>query len=104
MASHAQSFLWRINCISMRRAISCWWNACGLICPENLITALKYRALAVRVNFWHSLSMSTLAQKEPGEALLDANGWFEKLIDKLRFPEAAEEWSRCVSRLSSWEA
>ena len=41
---------------------------------------------------------------KPHDALLEASGLFDRFIGKLRFADAAEDWSRCVSRLSSWEA
>src|SRR2546426_8839730 len=47
--------------------------------------------------------MTTASLVPPLEAPLDTDGLFQKLLNRLQFAKAAEEWSRCVSNLSSWE-
>lgn len=47
--------------------------------------------------------MRTATQAVSSEVLLDSDSLFQTLVNRLNFAKAAEEWSRCVSNLSSWE-
>src|SRR6266571_2934089 len=47
--------------------------------------------------------MRTVTQAASSEVLLDSDSLFQTLVNRLNFAKAAEEWSRCVSNLSSWE-
>ena len=47
--------------------------------------------------------MSITTAVKPFEVPIDSDSLFQMLLDRLRFAKAAEEWSRCVSDLSSWE-
>ena len=47
--------------------------------------------------------MSITTAARPFEVPIDSDSLFQMLLDRLRFAKAAEEWSRCVSDLSSWE-
>ena len=48
--------------------------------------------------------MNTAALATPIEVLLESDSLFQTLVDRLQFAKAAEEWSDCVSNLSSWES
>ena len=48
--------------------------------------------------------MKTATLTASPEVSVDSDSLFQALLDRLQFGKAAEEWSRCVSNLSSWEA
>ena len=37
------------------------------------------------------------------QAPLDSEALFQKLVERLQFSAAAEEWSRCINDLNRWE-
>src|SRR4051794_17349178 len=50
---------------------------------------------------WRDMRSGALAA--PFEVPVDSDTLFQTLVDRLQFDQAAQEWSRCVSSLSSWE-
>ena len=47
--------------------------------------------------------MKTAALTGPFQAHLDSEALFQKLVDRLQFSTAAEEWSGCINDLNRWE-
>src|SRR5947209_4314107 len=69
--------------------------------PGQLHHAESLLATCYQALFRHICWMSTATLTAPPEVPVDSDSLFQALLDRLEFAKAAEEWSRCVSNLSS---